>query len=38
MTSTNNKEGEGEGGTTFLPILMMILHGFGGRGLSFRDM
>ena len=38
MTSTKNKEGEGEEGTTFLLILMMVLHGFGGRGLSFRDM
>ena len=31
MTSTNNKEGEGGGGTKVWSILLMFVHGFGGR-------
>ena len=38
MTSTNNKNGEGAGGTKFWPILLIVVYGLRGRGLSFRDM
>ena len=38
MTSTKNKEREGAGGTKFWPISLMVVHGFWGRGFSFRDM
>ena len=33
MTSTKNKEWEGAGGTRFWPILLMVVHGFWGKGV-----
>ena len=32
MKSTKNNEGEGAGGTTFWPMLLMVAHDFWGRG------
>ena len=37
MMSKKNKDGERAGGTKFWPILVMVVHGFGGRGFSFHD-
>ena len=37
MTSTRNKEGEGAKGTQFWPNLLMVVHGFWGRGFSLCD-
>ena len=31
MKSTKNNEGEGAGGTTFSPMLLMVAHDFWGR-------